>query len=179
MIRISRTTMRRLSPRAMVVSGAALGLIAGATVYGAVSSSAEPASHTAFKAPKAPVTRAAHLANCKTGAKLDKGVCVVHITKTVVKTASAPEKAESAKAAGAISSNTLKEAGEKSEKAETKTGAEPKETEGLVAPKVTAPVPAKAPAVIPARVPTKAPVPTPTPTSTAKATVTPAPSAAS
>ena len=182
MIRISRTTMRRLSPRAMVVSGAALGLIAGATVYGAVSSSAEPASHTAFTAPKAPVTNAAHLANCKTGAKLDKGVCVVHITKTVVKTASAAEKAELAKAPGANSSNTLKEAGEK---AEQKTVAEAKATEGSVVPKVSAPVvipstvPTKAPVVIPATVPTKAPVPTPRPTSIPKEIAVPAPSAAS
>jgi hypothetical protein len=194
MNRISRTTMRRLSPRATVISGAALGLIAGATVYGAVSSSADPASHSAFKAaPKAPVAAAAKFAGCKTGAKLEKGVCVVHVVRTVTEAPTAAQKAKWAQVTGSIPGNTLKQTGENAGKA---TSAEAKEKEGAAADKaadakakakakakVTAPAPAPVPVPVPVATPapTKAPVPTPTPTATAKPTTTPtpAPSAAS
>ena len=110
MDRIKSTTMRRLSRRTMVISGAALGLIAGATVYGAVSSSAQSPAPAAFKA-KAPVAAKANLANCVAGAKLDKGVCVVHVVKTVMVPPSAAGVAKPAKAAHAgssIPSNSVK-----------------------------------------------------------------------
>ena len=110
MNRITSTTKRRLSPRATVISGTALGLIAGAAVYGAVSSSAQSPVPAAFKA-KAPVAAKANLANCVAGAKLDKGVCVVHVVKTVVVPPSAAGVAKPAKAAHAgssITSSTVK-----------------------------------------------------------------------
>jgi hypothetical protein len=114
MNRITSTTMRRLSPRTTVISGAALGLIAGATVYGAVSSSAQSPAPAAFKA-KAPVAAKASLANCAAGAKLDKGVCVIHVVKTVVLPPSAAATtaaahAAAAKAAGAIPASTVRSA---------------------------------------------------------------------
>jgi hypothetical protein len=101
MNRITRSTMRRLPPRTTVISGAALGLVAGAAVYGAVSSSAEATTQTAFKA-KAPVA-VAHVsaANCAANSKLEKGVCVVHVVRTVVVPPSAASIASQAKAAHA------------------------------------------------------------------------------
>ena len=94
MNRITRSTMRRLSPRAMVIGGAALGLVAGTTVYGAVSSAAEPKAPAAVKAPgPAP----ARFADCAAGAKLEEGVCVVHVVRTVV----APSAASATTGAGA------------------------------------------------------------------------------
>lgn len=83
MNRPTRSTTRRLPQRATVVSGAALGLVAGAAVYGAVSSSAEVPQQTALKA-KAPVA-VAHpsAASCTAASKLEKGVCVVHVVRTV------------------------------------------------------------------------------------------------
>jgi hypothetical protein len=85
MKRISRITIGRLSPRATVLTGAALGLCAGVTVYGAVSSAAE--SPTAFKAiavAKAPAPAPVRYANCAAGAKLENGFCVTHVVKTVL-----------------------------------------------------------------------------------------------
>jgi hypothetical protein len=79
MNRITSTTRRRLTPRTTVIGGAALGLIAGATVYGAVTSSAQDTAPAAFKAP---VPAAAKLANCTAGSTLANGVCVVHIAGT-------------------------------------------------------------------------------------------------
>src|SRR5450631_869596 len=101
MNRITRSTMRRLPPRTTVISGAALGLVAGVAVYGAVSSQAETSAHTAFKA-KAPVAAAhASAANCAANSKLEKGVCVVHVVRTVVVPPSAAGIAAHAKAAHA------------------------------------------------------------------------------
>ena len=78
--------MRRLSPRATVISGAALGIIGGAAVFGAVSSSASSPTPTAFRQVSA--TRAiapkAAAAPCAKGSKLEHGVCIVHVVHTVV-----------------------------------------------------------------------------------------------
>ena len=70
-----------IRPSFTVLSGAAVGLVAGAAVYGAVSSSATPTSQPA----KAVVAAApASAAPCAKGQKLEDGVCVVHIVRTVV-----------------------------------------------------------------------------------------------
>ena len=106
MNRITRSTMRRLPPRTTVISGAALGLVAGAAVYGAVSSSAEVSTHSAFKA-KAPVAAArASAANCAANSKLEKGVCVVHVVRTVVVPPSAASIAAQAQVKAAHAAGT-------------------------------------------------------------------------
>ena len=115
MNRITPSTLRRLPPRTTVISGAALGLVAGVAVYGAVSSSAEATTHTAFKA-KAPVAAAhASAANCAATEKLEKGVCVVHVARTVVMPPSAADIAADAKAApaGGTGSDAMKAAAAK------------------------------------------------------------------
>jgi hypothetical protein len=77
--------MNRIRPRTTVLSGAAIGLIAGAALYGAVSSSAEATTPTAFTVAKAPVASApASAARCATGQKLENGVCIIHVVRTVV-----------------------------------------------------------------------------------------------
>lgn len=77
--------MNRLSPRTTVLSGATIGLIAGAAIYGAVSSSATTKAPTASK-PASATVAAAHVsaARCAAGQKLEKGVCIVHVERTVV-----------------------------------------------------------------------------------------------
>jgi len=78
--------MRRLSPRATVISGAALGIIGGAAVFGAVTPSTSSPTPTVFK--QASATRAiapkAAAAPCAKGSKLEHGVCIVHVVHTVV-----------------------------------------------------------------------------------------------
>jgi hypothetical protein len=70
-----------IRPSFTVLSGAAIGLVAGAAVYGAVSSSATPT----LKPTKAVVAAApAAVASCAKGQKLEDGVCVIHIVRTVV-----------------------------------------------------------------------------------------------
>ena len=70
-----------IRPSFTVLSGAAIGLVAGAAVYGAVSSSATPT----LKPTKAVVAAApAAVASCAQGQKLEDGVCVIHIVRTVV-----------------------------------------------------------------------------------------------
>ena len=70
-----------IRPSFTVLSGAAIGLVAGAAVYGAVSSSATPTSQPA----KAVVAAApAPAAPCAKGQKLEDGVCIIHIVRTVV-----------------------------------------------------------------------------------------------
>ena len=68
--------MRTLRPKIAVVSGAAIGLIAGAAVYGAVSTSStmKPASLST------PVT--VGTAQCAAGQELEHGVCVIHLERT-------------------------------------------------------------------------------------------------
>jgi hypothetical protein len=70
-----------IRPSFTVLSGTAIGLVAGAAVFGAVSSAATPTTKTA----KAVVATApAAVAHCASGQKLEDGVCVVHIVRTVV-----------------------------------------------------------------------------------------------
>jgi hypothetical protein len=173
MNRITPSTLRRLRPRTTVISGAALGLVAGVAVYGAVSSSAEATTHTAFKA-KAPVAAAhASAANCAATEKLEKGVCVVHVVRTVVMPPSAADIAADAKTAqaGGTGSDAMKAAAAKHAallKAEASThgGTESSDhADGDANDAGTGtPTPASAPAPTPAQISSIAtPVPTATP----------------
>jgi len=73
--------MNRLRPRTTVISGAALGLIAGAAVYGAVSS-ASASAPTSFKPALVGVATApATAARCAAGQELEHGVCIVHVER--------------------------------------------------------------------------------------------------
>jgi uncharacterized membrane protein YgcG len=86
MNRLSTTRTRsRIRPRTTVLSGAAIGLLAGAAVYGAVaSSSAMALSPTPIKpALVSAVTPHAALAPCGKGQELEHGVCIVHVEHTV------------------------------------------------------------------------------------------------
>jgi hypothetical protein len=99
--------MHRLHLRTTVVSGAAIGLVAGAAVFGAASSRPSAPSRAAFTAttaPAAPVAappvrakrvrpEPARPARCSAGTTLRKGVCIVHRVRTVV--IPAPENASS------------------------------------------------------------------------------------
>jgi len=87
--------MNRLRVRTTVFGGAALGLIAGAALFGAVSSSSatapapfKPALVSVDTAPAVPA------ANCAAGQELEHGVCIVHVEKTVVVPAPASAQAE-------------------------------------------------------------------------------------
>ena len=76
-----------IRPSFTVLSGAAIGLVAGAAVYGAVSSSATPT----LKPTKAVVAAApAAAASCAKGQKLEDGACVIHVERTVVVPAVGP-----------------------------------------------------------------------------------------
>lgn len=181
------TIKRHLHPRTAIIGGAALGLVVGATVYGAVSSSAGAQLPQVFKA-KAPVTVAPVAAGCAGVAKLENGVCVVHVVRTVMAPVAPAAAAPAAPLAGQAPTNTLKPG--------TTAGG------GVVAPKpivtmralaartlapAKAPVPAPVPAVAPAARTTPATAPTPgaTPTTasapgaTPKPASTPVPTAAS
>ena len=77
--------MNRLRPRTTVLSGATIGLIAGAAVYGVVSTSTDATTPTAYTVAAPPVAAApASAARCAAGQKLEKGVCIVHVVRTVV-----------------------------------------------------------------------------------------------
>ena len=87
--------MNRLRVRTTVFGGAALGLIAGAALFGAVSSSSatapapfKPALVSVDTVPAVPA------ANCAAGQELEHGVCIVHVEKTVVVPAPASAEAE-------------------------------------------------------------------------------------
>ena len=87
--------MNRLRVRTTVFGGAALGLIAGAALFGAVSSSSatapapfKPALVSVDTVPAVPA------ANCAAGQELEHGVCIVHVEKTVVVPAPASAQAE-------------------------------------------------------------------------------------
>ena len=110
MNRFTSTTRRRLTPRLTVIGGAALGLLAGATVYGAVSSSAQ---ETAPAASKAPVPAAGRLANCTAGSTLQNGVCVVHIAGKPGVPSSAATAATAKAAHLADAAHELSKAGDK------------------------------------------------------------------
>ena len=180
MNRITRGTMRRLPPRTTVISGAVLGLAAGAAVYGAVSSSAEAPAHAAFKA-KAPVAAAANAsaANCTASAKLEKGVCVVHVVRTVVvppSAASIAAHAKTALVAGTTPGSIPKAAASKGATARNSAGADAGKSASAVseasdgedgstntATAVTSPAPAPTMAPAPAALPTATKTPTPAP----------------
>jgi hypothetical protein len=185
MNRITSTTRRPLTPRTTVVGGAALGLLAGATVYGAVSSSAQETAPAAFKAP---VPAAARLASCTAGSTLENGVCVVHVVRTLAVPSSAATAAAKAKAAHpADGKHELGKAGDKkSDKdgddagrlAGSKSDADGAGHEGLRGDDGDhrAPTPpVKAPAPFPARTPVRAAAPA----ATAAPNAVPVPSAAS
>jgi hypothetical protein len=78
-----------IRPSFTVLSCAAIGLVAGAAVYGAVSSAAQPSARTAKAVVAAPAARA----HCADGQKLEDGVCVIHVVRIVVVPASAAAQA--------------------------------------------------------------------------------------
>jgi hypothetical protein len=174
------STMRRLRPRTTIVSGAALGMVVGASVYGGVSSAAQP-EQVAFKA-NVPVALAPLKATTCTGtAKLEQGVCVIHVVRTVsgppaagaVAGTAAP--AAAAPVAGIVPASTVRPAA---------AGATPAVTVAPnvrpvtpVAARAAAPVKAAAPAPVPAPVAAPAPKPVPKPGTTP--VPTPVPTAAS
>ncbi|MEP7035356.1 MAG: hypothetical protein ABI662_06210 [Dermatophilaceae bacterium] len=73
-----------IRPSFTVLSGAAVGLVGAAAVYGAVSSSATPPAAKSVVA-VAPVPAA----QCARGQKLEDGVCVIHVVRTVLVPATA------------------------------------------------------------------------------------------
>ena len=77
--------MKRLRPRLIIIVGAAVGLIAGAAVYGAVTSaSVASTAPVSFKPPQVRVALAPPpAAPCAAGQTLEKGVCIVHVKKVV------------------------------------------------------------------------------------------------
>ena len=97
MNRLNHTALRRHSPRVTAITGAALGLFAGAAVYSSVSSSAEVPKPAASTLAKPPVAAApASLAACAAGSKLENGVCVVRVVRRVVVPSAAGAAAPSA-----------------------------------------------------------------------------------
>jgi len=80
-----RGTRHHLSARLPVTFGAAIGLVAGVAIYGAMTAAPESLKPVAFVVAKAPVAKApARYAKCAAGQKLEKGFCVVHIVHKVV-----------------------------------------------------------------------------------------------
>ena len=85
-----RGTGHHLSTRLPVTVGAAMGLVAGVAIYGAITSATEAMKPVSFAVAKAPVARApmapapAAFAKCAAGQKLEKGFCVIHIVRKVV-----------------------------------------------------------------------------------------------
>ena len=75
--------MRHIRPRTAVLSGTAIGLIAGAAVYGAVCPS-PPAPSALRPASTAMAIPAARPADCGPGQSLQHGVCIIHIVRTAV-----------------------------------------------------------------------------------------------
>ena len=87
-----------IRPSFTVLGGTAIGLVAGAAVYGTISS-ASAATPTAVKPAKA-VVAAAPAAHCAAGQKLEHGVCIIHVERTVVVAApfAAPARAGASRA---------------------------------------------------------------------------------
>ena len=159
-------------PRAAITSGAALGLVVGATVYGAVSSSADVQVAQKPQA-KAPVAVAPVLATgCTGAAKLENGICVLHVVRTVL--APPPAAAPAAPIAGKVPATTVRAGTPAGGSAVTpKAAVIPKAAAKAVAAPTKTAVAAAAPAPRPS--PTTAPVPGTTPSPTP----TPVPTAAS
>ena len=175
------TTKRHIGPRTTILGGAALGLVAGAAVYGAVSSSAGSPTPTAFKA-KAPVAVARATApGCAGTAKLEKGVCVVHVVRTVIAppvAGVAPARATAAPVAGRVPTSTVRPgASAGGSAAVLKTTSTPKAPATPVGALAKAPVPTPTATVAPT--PTTSPTRAPVPGSTPSPTTTPVPTAAS
>jgi hypothetical protein len=77
--------MHRIRPRTAVLGGATIGLIAGTAIYGVISSAAPAGVSTGIKAANASMAVAAsRSADCAAGQKLEHGVCIVHVVRTVV-----------------------------------------------------------------------------------------------
>ena len=98
---------RRIRPRTTVLSGAALGLLAGAAVFGAVSSSSAVASSPtplkpALVSANTPVT----LAPCAKGQKLEHGVCIVHVERTIVAATGSRSSGSGSRSSGSSSSSS-------------------------------------------------------------------------
>ena len=84
-----RTSVRRLPLRATVITGATLGLLAGAAVFGSLSSAASEHQPAALKPAAAVATAPPQAAQCSPNSTLVEGVCVVRIVRTVVAPATA------------------------------------------------------------------------------------------
>jgi hypothetical protein len=96
----------RIRPRTTILSGAALGLLAGAAVFGAVSSSSAVASSStplkpALVSANTPVT----LAPCAKGQKLEHGVCIVHVERIVTAASSSSSDSSSSSSDSSSSSS--------------------------------------------------------------------------
>ncbi|HYO19434.1 MAG TPA: hypothetical protein VES02_12305 [Dermatophilaceae bacterium] len=75
----------RIRPRTAILSGATLGLLAGAAVFGSVSSSSAIASSpTPLKPALVSASTPNTLAPCAKGQTLEHGVCIVHVERTIV-----------------------------------------------------------------------------------------------
>lgn len=86
--------MNRLRPRATVLGGAAIGLVAGFAAFGFTSSTAvsSPVTKPASFTKSAPVgvaeqaaPAAATMAPCAKGQELEHGICIVHVERVVVR----------------------------------------------------------------------------------------------
>jgi hypothetical protein len=89
-------TMKRLRPRITILGGSAIGLIAGAAVYSVVATGAVASSApVSVRSPQVAVAAVpANPAPCAAGAKLEAGVCVVHVQRVVVRPAQPSIRAE-------------------------------------------------------------------------------------
>jgi hypothetical protein len=77
--------VNRLAPRTTFLSGATIALVAGAAIYGAISSSASAPTSTSPKAASASTSvPRASAAHCTAGQELEHGVCIVHLERAVV-----------------------------------------------------------------------------------------------
>ena len=104
---------RRIRPRTTVLSGAALGLLAGAAVFGAVSSSSAVASSPtplkpALVSANTPVT----LAPCAKGQKLEHGFCIVHVERTIVAATGSRSSGSSSRSSGSSNHEASEHANE-------------------------------------------------------------------
>jgi hypothetical protein len=108
-----------IRPSFTVLSGAAIGLVAGAAVYGAVSSSAtqtlKPAKAIVAAVPAAP-------AKCAAGQKLEGGVCIVHVVRTVVAPLASAGQVPTTPQGSALTSGTNQKSGSPASGAATKVG---------------------------------------------------------
>lgn len=97
--------MNRLRVRTTILGGAAIGLVAGAAVLGAVSSSSTPAP---FKPALVSTDTSSALpdASCAAGQELEHGVCIAHVEKVVVIPAPAAAPADDSTSAPSPGANS-------------------------------------------------------------------------